>query len=198
MDENRLEDDLENMEVEQEPSKKKRFWSIFKMTKGDGIAILVSVICALLIVHFIAQPVLVQGESMNETLYDGERLMIEKVSRYYQGLERFDIVVLKPHEDDSILYIKRIIGMPGETLQIKDGAVYINGELLEEDVYGDSPMYDYGRAEDEVVLGEDEYFVMGDNRAESLDSRYEEVGNVKLSQIQGRVVFQMFPFQKVE
>ncbi len=182
-----------------EESKKHRFWDMFKMDKSDGIYIIGAIIFALLLIKFVAQPVIVQGESMDNTLYHGERLMMEKVSRYFRDLDRYDIVVLHPEEDNpSLLYIKRIIGLPGERIQIIDGEVYINGKVLEGDIYASSPMYDYGRASSEILLGEDEYFVMGDNRAESLDSRYEELGNVHLSQIEGRVIFQMFPFEGVE
>ncbi len=171
----------------------------FRFTLGDLVTVIITIVAAVLIVKFVAQPVVVDGHSMDDTLFDGERLMIEKVSRYYDGLKRFDIVVLDPENAEGSLYVKRIIGMPGETVRIdEEGNIYINGSLLDDDVYGTERIIDPGRAIEDVVLADDEYFVMGDNRNESLDSRWEEVGNVNADQIIGRVIFEMFPFRKVE
>ena len=182
----------------EEPKEKAESWKDwFRFTKEDLKTILVTMVAAVFLVVFVAQPVIVDGESMNDTLYSGERLLIEKVTRYYGGLERFDIVVFDPENESGALYIKRIIGLPGETVRIEDGVIYINGEVLEED-YGREVILDAGRAWETITLGEDEYFVMGDNRNDSLDSRFEEVGNVNLSQITGRVIIQMFPFHKVD
>lgn len=189
---NQKEDTSEKTEGKQE-----RWTDWFRFTKEDLKTVLVTVVAAILLVVFVAQPVIVDGESMNDTLYSGERLLIEKVTRYYGGLDRFDIVVFDPENESGALYIKRIIGLPGETVRIEDGVIYVNGEVLEEN-YGREVILDSGRAWETVTLGEDEYFVMGDNRNDSLDSRFEEVGNVKLSQITGRVIIQMFPFHKVE
>ena len=97
---------------------------------------------------------------------------------------------------DKTYYIKRIIGLPGETVQIIGENIYINGELLEED-YGYEPILRAGRAANKITLGEDEYFVMGDNRNNSKDSRREEVGNVKRSQFMGKAIFRLWPFSKI-
>ncbi len=86
--------------------------------------------------------------------------------------------------------------MPGETIRILDGEIYIDGEVIADREGLKSPSY-AGRAEYEITLGSDEYFVLGDNREESIDSRYEEVGNVKCDTIVGRAVFLIYPFQKV-
>ena len=94
-------------------------------------------------------------------------------------------------------FIKRVIGLPGETVQIVGGRVYINGELLESDVYGNELMISAGRASQPITLGENEYFVLGDNRNGSKDSRVEEVGNVKRSQIQGKALLRIWPLNKV-
>ena len=171
----------------------------FKFTKEDFRTIVITAIAAILIVQFVAQPVVVDGHSMDDTLYHGERLLIEKITRYYGGLNRYDIVVLDPENEEGSLYIKRIIGMPGERIHIDlDGNIYINDKLLEDDVYGRETILDPGRAYEGVTLGEDEYFVMGDNRNDSLDSRFEDLGNVKQNQIVGRVMIQLFPFHKVK
>lgn len=171
----------------------------FRFTKEDVRTVIITVIAAILFVQFIAQPVVVDGHSMDDTLHDGERLLIEKVTRYYGGLDRYDIVVLDPGNAEGSLYIKRIIGLPGETIHIDwEGNIYINGKPLEDDVYGKEKILEPGRAYEDIILGEDEYFVMGDNRNDSLDSRFEEVGNVKQNQIIGRVVIQLFPFHMVK
>lgn len=169
----------------------------FKITKDDIKTIVFTVIAALLLVKFVAQPVMVDGHSMDDTLYHGERLLIEKVSRYFDAIDRYDIIVFDPENDMGVFYIKRVIGLPGETVRIDDeGNIYINGERLEDDIYGMEEILDPGRAWEEITLGDDEYFVMGDNRNDSLDSRF-DVGNVSRSQIIGRVVIQIFPFHKV-
>lgn len=171
----------------------------FKFTKEDFRTVVITAIVAILLVQFVAQPVVVDGHSMDDTLHHGERLLIEKITRYYGGLNRYDIVVLDPGNAEGSLYIKRIIGMPGERIHIDlDGNIYINDKLLEDDVYGRETILDPGRAYEGVTLGEDEYFVMGDNRNDSLDSRFEELGNVKQNQIVGRVMIQLFPFHKVK
>ncbi len=171
----------------------------FKITRDDIKTIVGAVIVALLVVKFVAQPVIVDGHSMDDTLYDGEHLLIEKVSRYFDGIDRYDIVVFDPENGSGSLYVKRVIGLPGETIRIDEaGNIYIDGELLTDDMYGTEVIEDPGRAIEEITLGDDEYFVMGDNRNDSWDSRYEDVGNVNRSQMIGRVVIQMFPFQKVD
>ena len=147
-----------------------------------------------LIVRFVGQRTEVIGSSMVPTLEDGDQLITDKITYRFRDPARFDIIVF-PHEPYHEYYIKRIIGMPGETVEIgNDGTIYIDGEVLEEN-------YGYGQTFPEemtepVVLGEDEYFVLGDNRAVSLDSRYEEVGNIKRSIIIGRAWLQLYPFDR--
>lgn len=105
------------------------------------------------------------------------------------GLDRYDIVVVDPPSTASVegdLWIKRLIGMPNETIQIKDGSVYIDDKLLENDPFKDIYIENSGIASEKITLGEDEYFVMGDNRNNSKDSRRKEVGVFKYSQIYGR------------
>jgi signal peptidase I len=107
-------------------------------------------------------------------------------------------VVLKVNYEPGTYYIKRVIGLPGETVRIdEEGVIYINGEVLEEH-YGKETIdtAHIGRAINEVKLGEGEFFVMGDNRNNSLDSRFEAVGNIKKSDIIGKAVLRMYPFNK--
>lgn len=155
------------------------------------------VLIVLLIYNFVGQQVEVEGSSMENTLSDGNRLILEKVTYRFHEPERFDIIVFRPNEDiRNEYYIKRIIGLPGETIQILGNKIYIDGEVLEEH-YGNEPMRDSGMAEEPVILGEDEYFVLGDNRNHSTDSRF-EVGKVKESAIVGRTFVRIWPIHKME
>ena len=166
---------------------------IIKEILGWVISIALAIIFSYLFITFIAQKTNVIGESMENTLKDKDQLIINKLAYRIDEPQRFDIVVFPYHKDKKTNYIKRIIGMPGETVQIKEGYVYINGELLEEN-YGKEVMEYYGRAENPIVLGEDEYFVLGDNRNNSSDSRFEDVGNIKRSEFIGKTTFRVYPF----
>jgi signal peptidase I len=133
---------------------------------------------------------------MYPTLEDGDNLLIDKISYRFQEPERFDIIVFQyPHARDTY-YIKRIIGLPGETVLIQDGQIYINGELLE-DPYGAEPMENPGRAYRQITLGPGEYFVLGDNRNVSSDSRDSSVGNVTTEQIVGKVFLRIYPWKQM-
>ena len=145
-----------------------------------------------LIVRYVGQRTEVIGSSMVPTLEDGNQLITDKITYRFREPERFDIIVF-PHGPAKEYYIKRIIGMPGETVNIdEDGTIYINGEVLEENYgYGSTEPQERGS---EVVLSEDEYFVLGDNREVSLDSRYSEVGNIPRSIVIGRAWLRLYPF----
>ena len=147
------------------------------------------------IITFVGQRTRVDGRSMMNTLHDGDNLIVEKLSYRFSDPKRFDIIVFPPTGKKEY-YIKRIIGLPGETVQIdENGNIYINGELLKEN-YGAETIQNPGRAANPITLGDDEYFVMGDNRNNSKDSRSEEVGNVKRSQIIGRAWLRIWPLNK--
>ncbi len=144
---------------------------------------LLIIVVIILIRTFIITPVRVDGTSMNKTLADGDILLLYKLAK----IDRFDIVVLDEEYDDEII-IKRIIGLPGETVEIKDGDVYINDILMPDDEYAYGDTSDY----DKITLGNDEYFILGDNRLISKDSRY--FGAVKKDDIMGEAVFRLWPF----
>lgn len=147
-----------------------------------------------LIIHYIGQRTIVVGDSMRETLQDGDNLVVDKISYRFHAPERFDIIVFPYEYEDDTYYIKRVIGLPGETVQIdEEGYIFINGQVLEE-YYGREVMEYAGDAAEPIVLGEDEYFVLGDNRNESRDSRFEDVGLIKRKDIIGRAIFRMYPF----
>ena len=148
--------------------------------------------CTFLIITFVGQRTRVSGPSMNNTLHDGDQLILEKISYRFHDPERCDIVVFRY---GKTFYIKRVIGLPGETVQIVGDDIYINGSILEED-YGLEPIQNAKRAAEPVVLGEDEYFVMGDNRNNSSYSRDPQVGNIKRSDIVGRAWLRFWPLNQ--
>lgn len=155
--------------------------------------ILFVIVLTYVIITFVGQRTVVDGRSMNATLNDGDNLIVEKLSYRFGDPQRFDIIVFPPQGDPSSHYIKRIIGLPGETVQIdNEGNIYIDGEILEED-YGLDVIQNPGRAAEPITLGDDEYFVLGDNRNNSTDSRSEKVGNVKRSTITGRAWLRIWP-----
>ncbi|WP_051226594.1 signal peptidase I [Butyrivibrio sp. MC2013] len=155
------------------------------------------IVIMILFMTFVAQRTDVLGNSMLNTLQDGDSLIVSKISYIIGEPERFDIVVF-PHVDmrtgQDSYFIKRVIGLPGETVYIDpEGNIYINGIVLNES-YGREVIVNAGLASSEITLGEDEYFVMGDNRNDSLDSRYPEVGNIKRDELVGKAVVRIFPF----
>lgn len=153
-------------------------------------------ICVYIVPNFVLQRTIVDGSSMADTLLNGEQLYVEKLSYRFDALDRFDIIVFYPYgRANEEYYVKRIIGLPGETVQIIDSKIYINGEILEEN-YGKEPIEDPGRAAQPITLADDEYFVMGDNRNVSKDSRTEEVGNVKKENIGGRAILRILPLKR--
>ena len=171
--------------------------NIFKELLGWLVYILIIFGLTYLVITFVGQRTRVTGSSMETTLSDGDNLIVDKISYRFRNPERYDIIVFPYQYQENTYYIKRIIGMPGETVQIKDGKVYINDKELKSDVYGITDYIDYpGIAEEPVTLGKDEYFCLGDNRPVSQDSRYEIVGPVKRSQIVGKVWIRIWPLNK--
>jgi signal peptidase I len=172
-------------------------FNIVKELIGMLIYIVVVIIVVWFIVHFVGQRTEVSGESMYDTLEDGDNLWIDKLSYRFKDPKRFDIVVF-PYQDSDVYYIKRVIGLPGEKVRIgDDGTIFINDEALEEDYGYETIMPDrIGRAADTITLGEDEYFVMGDNRNNSKDSRFESVGNISKDELIGKAVLRMWPLSK--
>ena len=156
------------------------------------------VVLTYLIIHFVGQRTMVDGRSMENTLHDGDNLIVEKLSYRFSDPKRFDIIVFPPHSNPKEYYIKRIIGLPGETVQIdEEGNILINGEILEEN-YGKEVIQNPGDAAEPITLGEDEYFVLGDNRNNSKDSRYQEdVGNIRRSEITGRAWVRIWPLSDI-
>lgn len=142
----------------------------------------VLLLCGYVMIHHVTQRVDVFGVSMEPEFVEGDVLLVNKLCRKFTEIERFDVVVFQYEYRDNEYYIKRVIGLPGETVQIVDGKVYIDGERLD-DKYGTEPIEKPRRAAEPVTLGEDEYFLLGDNRNDSSDSRDSDIGNVSGDQI---------------
>lgn len=170
--------------------------SILKEILSTSVYLLLVLLVAYLIVTFVGQRTQVSGSSMETTLSDKDHLIVDKISYRVKNPERFDIIVFPFQYDKEKYYIKRIIGMPGETVQIDDdGTIYIDGKPLEEN-YGREVIQNPGRAAEAIKLGDDEYFVMGDNRNNSSDSRDPAVGNIHRADIIGRAFIRIWPLSK--
>ena len=159
------------------------------------IIYLVVVFClTFLFIHFVAQRTEVNGRSMEPTLEDQDSLIVDKISYHFTDPKRYDIIVFPFEYEDHTYFIKRIIGLPGETIQIDNsGKIYIDGKVLD-DTHGKEVIVDPGRAIDPIKLGDDEYFVMGDNRNNSMDSRDPQVGNIKRKDLIGKAWVRIYPF----
>ena len=148
------------------------------------------------VVTFVGQRTEVSGSSMETTLSDKDQLIVDKMTYRFRDPKRYDIVVFPYQYQDNTYYIKRIIGLPGETVQVKNGEVYIDGEILGED-YGAEAMEDAGIASEPIELGTDEYFVLGDNRNHSSDSRDPSVGVLRREDLIGRAWIRIYPFDEM-
>lgn len=168
---------------------------IIKELFGWILFIVIVVAASYLVVTFVGQRTQVSGESMETTLSDGDHLIVDKITYRFRDPKRYDIVVFPYRYEENTYYIKRIIGLPGETVQIVDGYVYINGVQLDEH-YGNALIMDPGQAAQPITLGEDEYFVLGDNRNNSQDSRSANVGVIHRDELLGRAWIRIWPIDK--
>lgn len=149
------------------------------------------------ITNLVLERTSVLTDSMSTTLNEGEKVLISKAAYVFSKPKRYDVIVFKQGGNEHAYYnIKRVIGLPGETVQIIDGNVYINGVILEEPMVVDQ-MQISGLAEDEIKLDKDEYFVLGDNRNQSEDSRFANIGNVVKDDIIGKAWIRLKPFDFV-
>lgn len=164
---------------------------------GWIVYLLVIVGLTYLIITYVGQRTRVSGHSMETTLSDGDNLIVDKLTYRFKDPKRFDIIVFPYKYEENTYYIKRIIGLPGETVQVADGCTYINGELLASDIYGAEAMEDPGIFSSPTTLGEDEYFVLGDNRNHSSDSRDPSVGILTREDLLGKAWIRIYPFDEV-
>jgi signal peptidase I len=158
------------------------------------IAIVLAI--AFVFVYYIGLRTSVVGPSMTPTLENKQEILVNRFIYSVSNPKPNDIVVFLPNGNEKAhYYVKRIIGVPGDTVQIKDGAVYVNGELFDEAVET-AAILDAELAAEEITLEEDEYFVLGDNRNNSEDSRYANIGNVKKEYIIGKAWFVVSPYSE--
>lgn len=150
-----------------------------------------------LIITYVGQRTRVSGHSMETTLSHGDNLIVDKLTYRFKEPKRYDIIVFPYKYEENVFYIKRIVGLPGETVQVIDGYTYIDGELLESDIYGAELMEESGIAAEPKTLGEDEYFVLGDNRNHSSDSRDPSVGILTRDDLLGKAWVRIYPFDKM-
>lgn len=184
--------DIPHVDAEPEEKEKKGSW-----IKELIIYAVIVVLCVTFVPKYVIQRTQVDGQSMETTLHNEENLLVEKVTYRFKNPARFDIITFYPKgRDVDEYYIKRVIGLPGETIQITGNTIYINGKVLKEN-YGKEPMTTGGIAETPIKLGKDEFFVLGDNRNNSVDSRDgEDVGIVKKKNIDGHAVLRIYPFSE--
>ena len=159
--------------------------------------ILLTIVVAAMLVYFIGVRIPVVGQSMSGTLESGDTVLVNRfVYQLFQPKPNDIIVFLPNGNEKSHYYIKRVIAVPGDTVQIIDGKVYVNEELFDEKI--DNAYIENGLlAEEPIVVGEDEYFVLGDNRNNSEDSRYANIGNVKKEHILGKAWLIVSPWEKL-
>lgn len=171
-----------------EPEKKESFFSFISV-------FLVAIVLALIIRSFIFSSNLVIGESMYPTFEENDRLISLIFPLYFSDPKRGDIVIIDAPEEEGKEYIKRIVGVPEDEIEIKDGYIYINGDLYEEDYIKGVPTGIYNT--DHWTLNEDEYFVVGDNREpnKSMDSRY--FGPIEKDTVKSIVKFRFWPIKKI-
>lgn len=166
--------------------------------------ILITVVAAMVILVFVARKEEVKGTSMYPTLQEGESVIINMAANYIGEVKRFDVVVAREYRSDD-LWVKRVIGLPGETISYCEGVLYVDGKAMEEPFLDKTYVEQVKSSTNKLYftqdyaskkLGEDEYLLVGDNRNESLDSRNDAVGPFKREQIIARGVFVYQPFSK--
>lgn len=166
----------------------KELWEYIKM-------IIFVVVVVLIVNNFLLINARVPSESMEKTIMTGDRFFGNRLAYLFDAPERFDIVVFKYPDDESQLFVKRVIGLPGETVEIKDGKVYINGSEtpLDDSFTPETPTGDYGP----YVVPDGSYFMLGDNRNHSGDSRFWKQPYVEKEKIVGKAIFRYFPGVKI-
>ena len=173
--------------------------NIWEYVKSMGFTV-IAMIAIYIILSFVGQRTVVSGNSMYPRLRDNDNILVNKLAYKLGDVERFDVVIF-PHYNETmqkeVYYVKRVIGLPGEMVRIDKGLIYINGELLTEyyGCYDDDLPYYNGIAGEEIYVGEDEYFVLGDNRNNSEASR--TFGCIKKDDLTGQAFVKIYPFSDI-
>jgi signal peptidase I len=165
---------------------------VMKEIKEWIISIAIAAVVTFTLKYFVFDIIQVSGTSMLPTLHNSDRVAIEKVSLKANKIERGEIVIFDPGEKGRGIYIKRVIGIPGDTVEIKEGLVFVNGKQIEEN-YLKPDTYTEGDIKQQISDGE--IFVLGDNREVSEDSRY--IGPVPIENLKGHAIFRVFPFNQM-
>jgi len=175
--------------------KKKRISSgIISLLKTVLFILFVLLICYFM-VNYVFRRTVVHNVSMQNTLFEGDNIIMDEITYNLSDPQRYDIICFKSYREKDLL-IKRVIGLPGENIRISDGIIYINDKEIR-DVKGLSKIENAGIAENGITLEDNEYFVIGDNRDESIDSRSTDVGNVKRREILGKATMIIWPLDHI-
>ena len=175
---------IEESKPKEPEIKENSFWEFIKV-------VIISLVIVIPIRTYIAQPFIVEGDSMDPNFHDGEYLIIDELSYYFKAPQRGEVIVFRYPRNPSDFFIKRIIGLPGETVEIKNNDVFIDNKLMGESYL--PPDFKTG-PDGTIKLPENQYFVMGDNREHSSDSRF--WGLLPKKNITGRVFVRLWPINK--
>ncbi len=188
----------EEKQEEEELTREEKVVNSLYSALGWVVYVIIIIAATYLLVTYVGQRTKVSGNSMEPSLHNGDNLIVDKITYRFRDPKRYEIIVFPYRYEEGTFYIKRIIGLPGETVQILDGEVYINGKVLEKD-YGIEPIErgKEGMAGTKITLKEDQYFVMGDNRNHSSDSRSASVGLLNRREIMGRAWVRIWPLNNI-
>ncbi len=168
------------------------FYSFFNFLKTIALIVILDFIIWI----FLIQPFIVEGQSMGSAFSDRDYLITEKVSYHFKNPVRGEAIIFHPPEDSNINYIKRVVGLPGDNIQIKDGGVYINSQrLIEPYLSSNEGTLVPNQAYSSLTLNSNQFYVLGDNRNHSRDSR--ELGPIPRQNIVSHVWFRLYPFNKI-
>ena len=173
--------------------KKKINLAILQETLLWLASLILSFVLACVLVYFFGRTISNVGQSMEPSIYSGDKVLVNQLIYMLKGPDYGDVIVFKPNGNkNSHYYMKRVVGKPGDRVQVISGRIFVNGEALVEEITTE-PMDDPGVAEKEIKLGNEEYFVLGDNRNSSEDSRSANIGNVNSADILGKAWFVVSP-----
>lgn len=165
-----------------------------KLKLKEWLSAFIEAFIIAVILYFLSWPFLIEGSSMETTLETGDRVFVSRLCAYLDFIDYSDIILCSvQYNGNEEIIVKRVIGKPGDHITIKDRQVYINGSALIEP-YIKSPLSTEGSVD--IILGEEEYYVLGDNRQKSTDSRF--FGAINKSDIKAEVIFRWYPFDKME